>query len=291
MKHIRKLSVILVLCLLLAALPATPANAAESGSLWMNQIATENGTVIAICADTAAASGVITVTYDTGLLTFEEMTVDSTYILAHAINDKKAGTLQISWIGTGADAAGDGYALLRLRFTGAPDQNAVLTGSVYDAVGNALTITTLNFTGLSAALADGAAVNAADYTADSYAALQSAMAAADPVLTLETVTQAQLDAAAQAVTAALEALELYAPEPTPPAPTEPAPTEPAPTEPQPTQPVTNPIPTPTETQPTTTPAPQPQPAGNNGWMLIVLAVLCIAAVAAAVVILKKRGRK
>lgn len=288
MGRIRKFAILLALCLVLAALPITSAAAAQSGNLWLRQIPTGDGLTIAVCADTAVASGVITITYDSDVLSFQELTVDSAYVLAHAANDKEAGTVQISWIGTGSDAAGEGYALLRLRFEGNADQSAVLTGTVYDAAGNTIAITTLNLTGATAAVMEAETLKAEDYTADSFASVQAALQEADDLLALETVTQAQLDAAAQKLTAAVENLVVYVPEPTPPTPTEPAPTDPAPTEP--TQPGSTPAQS-DPTQPSATPAPQPQPQGDNSWMVIAVVVLCAVAVVAAVVILKKRGKK
>lgn len=289
MGNIRKLSILLALCLVLCALPVASANAAESGSLWLRHLPANDGVTIAVCADTAVASGVITVTYASELLTFQELTVDSTYVLAHAINDQETGTIKISWIGTGANAAGEGYTLLRLRFEGPADQSSVLTGTAYDAAGNTLAITTLNLTGVTAAVMEAETLQAADYTADSFAAVQTAMNEANALLEQEAVTQTQLDAAAQALLTAVENLAVYVPEPEP---TDPPATEPAPTEPAPTEP-TQPGSTPAQTDPTqpSTQAPTIAPKRDNSWMLYVLAALVAVAAVAAVVISKKRGRK
>ncbi len=278
----KKLSILLVLCLVLAALPVTSATAAENGSMWLRHIPTNDGVTLAVCADTAVASGVVTITYNSSVLSFQEMTVESTYVLAHAINDQEAGTIRISWIGTGAAVEG-GYALLRLRFAGVADQSAVLNGMVYDAAGNAVQITTLNLTGMTAAIMQAETIKAEDYTADSYAALKTALDAANTLLAQEAVTQAQLDAGAQALSAAVKNLVAATPEPpaTEPAPTEPKPTDPKPTDPKPTQPTS------VATDPVVT---DPVPKKNDTLLIVAALVLC-AVVAAAVVILKKRGRK
>lgn len=293
MVHIRKFSIILVLCLVLALLPVTSVNAAESGSIWMRQIP-YNGVTIAVCADAAVASGVVTITYNKDVLTFTELKVDSQYVLAHAANDKEAGTIKISWIGTGERSNADGYVLMWLEFEGPADLSAVMNGTVYDASGNTIAITTLNLTGVTAAIMQAETLKAENYTTDSFATMQSAMQAANAMLERVAVTQGQLDAATQALVTAMENLVVFTPEPPPTQPpaTEPAPTEPAPTEPEPTDP-TQPGSTPAKPDPTqpSTQEPTIAPKRDNSWMLIALAAVLAVAVVAAVVILKKRGRK
>lgn len=285
MGNIRKLAILLALCLVLCALPVTAANAAESGSLWLRHLPTDEGVAMALCADTDVASGIITVTYDPGQLTFQGLTVDSTYVLAHAVNDKEAGTIRISWIGTGSGSGA--YVLMRLQFAGDSLTVAELSGTAQNADGDQIAMTVLDFGAHNAAWDQAADLKAEDYTADSFASVQAALESAEALLAVEALTQAQLDALTQELLTAMENLVVYVPEPTPPAPTDPAPTEPAPTEP--TQPGSTPA-KPDPTQPSTQ-ASTGEPKGDNSWMLIALAVLCVVAVVAAVVILKKRGRK
>ncbi len=298
MRNIRRLSMVLALCLVLALLPVTSAHAADNGNLWLRQIPAVDGLSVYICADTVVASGVITITYDADVLSFVELVVSDTFVLAHAVNDKKAGTIKISWVGTGFVSEEEGYSLMVLEFVGAAEQKAVLSGTVYDESGTTLAITELDLAVLQAAVTDAQALKAEDYTADSFAPVQTALQEAKELLEKAVLTQGQLDAAVQKLTSAVENLVVYVPEPTPPEPTdptqptEPAPTEPKPTEPKPTEP-TQPGSTPAKPQPTqpATQAPAPAPQGDNGWMLIVLAGLGVVAIVAAVVILKKRGRK
>lgn len=293
MRNIRKLSVILLLCMLLCALPVSSANAAENGSLWLRQMPTDDGVTMAVCADTVVASGVITITYDSNVLAFQEVTLDSAYVLAHAINDQKAGQIRISWIGTG-EAADGGYVLLRLRFTGTADRSAVLTGSGYTADGDAIAIAVLNLTGTETAVLEAEALQAEDYTADSFAAVEAAIQEAKQLLALETVTQAQLDAVTQKLTDAMGNLVVFVPEPPPTQPpaTEPAPTDPTPTDPAPTQPATDPAPTQPDTQPVPTkPVATPVPKKNDSLLIAAGVVLGLVVLVAVVVILKKRGSK
>lgn len=289
MRSIRKLSMILTLCLVLALLPVTSAHAAESGSLWLRHLPADGGVTMALVADTGIAGGVVTITYDPSQLTFQGLTVDSAYVLAHAVNDKEAGTIKISWVGKGAESGV--YILMRLQFAAdflaGGDPFVELSGSVQNVNGEAVAITNLDFGAFNAAAYQADNLKAEDYTADSFAAVQAALAAGNAQANVETVTQAQVDALTQVLVTALDNLVVYVPEPTPPEPTEPVPTEPTPTEP--TQPGSTPA-KPDPTQPSSQ-TPAPAPKGDNSWMLIVLAVLGVAAVAVVAVILKKRGRK
>lgn len=289
MRNIRKLSIFLALCLVLCALPVASAHAAESGSMWLRHLPQNDGVSLSVCADTAVASGVITITYDSSLLAFQGLTVDSTYVLAHAVNDKETGKLHISWIGTGTDSGA--YVLMTLEFAGVPDQSSVLNGTVYDASGNTIAITTLNLTGVTAAVMQAETLKAEDYTAVSFASVQTALQEANDLLDQVTTTQAQLDAATQALVTAMDKLVVYTPEPpaTEPQPTEPAPTEPVPTEPKPSDKPTQPGSQPKPTEPVVA---DPVPKKNDTLLIVGVALaLCAVVAIAAVVILKKRGRK
>ena len=288
-KHV--FAILMALCLVLACVPVNQAAAAEeSGSLWLRHLPIDGGVTMALVADTAIGSGVITITYDKDIYTFQGLTVDSAYVLAHAVNDKEAGTIKISWIGKGAESGA--YVLMRLQFVvnfaSAGNLNVEFSGSVKNADGEEIAMTTLDFAMLNTAMAQAESLKAEDYTADSFAAVQSALAAANDQANVETVTQAQVDAATQALKTAMDNLVVYVPEPEPTdptEPTEPAPTEPAPTQPAPTQPgQTEP------TQPATNPTPAPQPQ-EDSMMLIAILAGCAVAVVVAVVLLKKRGKK
>ena len=288
-KHV--LAILMALCLVLACVPVNQAAAAEeSGSLWLRHLPIDGGVTMALVADTAIGSGVITITYDKDVYTFQELTVDSAYVLAHAVNDKEAGTIKISWIGIGAESGA--YVLMRLQFAvnfaSVGNFNVELSGSVKYADGEEIAMTTLDFAMLNTAMAQAESLKAEDYTADSFAAVRSALAAANDQANVETVTQDQVDAATQALKTAMDNLVVYVPEPEPTdptEPTEPAPTEPAPTQPAPTQPgQTEP------TQPATNPTPAPQPQ-EDSMMLIAILAGCAVAVVVAVVLLKKRGKK
>lgn len=268
MGQIRKITRLSVLLLVLTLLLAPQAAAAEgNGNLWMRQISTDDGVTFYICADSAVASGVITVKYHVGSLSFRELTVESDYVLAHAVNSKNAGAVQISWIAPADVVAEEGHILMALTFTGKKGESISFSGDVYNAAGEPVAISILDVTELTSAMEAAEALQSADYTADSFAALQTVLSQTDALLEQIAITPAQLDAALQEVNGAVSALVRLQPEPEP---TGPEPTEPAPTEPGPVIDVT-----------------------GDGWIGIIIAfgVICVVGAVVAVVIIKKRGNR
>ena len=290
MGKMRVFSIMLALLLVLTFVPTSQASATDYAcGVWLRQVPYGDGVTIAVCADAQVAAGVITITYNKDVLTFQQLKLENEYVLNHAINADEAGVIKISWIGTGAELDTKGHVLMWLEFAGMPDLSAVMTGTIYDAAGNKLAITTLNTTGLEAVMTQAETLKAEDYTADSFAAVQTALQEAKAVLNQAAVTQSQLDDAAKKLTSAMEHLVENTPEPpaTEPAPTDPVPTDPAPTQPKPTQPGSDTKPT----QAPTTQAGIVAPKRDNGWMIYALVAICAVAAVAVVVILKKRGRK
>ena len=296
MEKKRILAMLMALCLVLVFVPVNRAAAADyAEGVWLRQIPYGDGVTIAVCADAQVAGGVITITYNKDVLTFQQLKLEEQYVLSHAINDQEAGIIQISWIGTGAESKTDGYVLMWLEFVGPADLGAVMTGSVFGMPGNILPIHTLNLTGITAAIMQAEALQAESYTADSFAAVRAALKNAEELQNQVAVTQAQLDAAAETLTAAMENLVVYTPdpEPTDPPATEPQPTDPPATEPQPTesQPTES---KPVETKPTEPAATQPadqKPQDEDNMMLIPILVGCCVPIVVALVLLKKRGQK
>ena len=292
----KMLSLLLALCLMLVLVPVNRVSAADyAEGLWLRQVPYVNGVTIAVCADAQVAGGVITITYNKDVLTFQQLKLEEQYVLSHAINDQEAGIIQISWIGTGAESKTDGYVLMWLEFVGPADLSAVMNGTVFGIPGNILPICVLNLTEITAAMMQAEALKAEDYTADSFAAVTTALENAEDVQNRVAVTQAQLDAATAALTAAMENLVVYTPdpEPTDPPATEPQPTDPPATEPQPTE--SQPTQTkPVETKPTQPAGTQPagqEPQDEDSMMLIPILVGCCVPIVVALVLLKKRGQK
>ena len=269
-----------LLMLLSCVMPAVPAKAEGTNSLWMRaQI--EDGTYVAnICADTTVTDGMIEVRYDSTLITFTEVVVDSRYVAAHAVNAEEPGIVKIAWVAPG-DYGLDGtvHILMQVRFTNAEGAYVMLYGGAHAPNGGELPTTVLDFTVVPAIIAAAKNYDPADYTAESYAVLENAIANGEAVIMDLYTTQADMDAAAEAVMAAIDGLEC-APVVVPTEPTEPAPTEP-------TQPATKP--TQPATQPTQPVDPQPEPKPGNGlWIGIGIAVVVIVAAGVVVVVLQKK---
>ena len=257
MVKIRNVSRCLALLMVLALLLTAQAVAAESGALWLCASVAEEGVTAKICADTAVASGVITVTYDKRALTFREVTMDETAVAMHAVNSKVPGRLVISWVAPAGYSVEEYQILMQIRFEGTDASSISLSGSGNDLNGEAVAVTALDFTGLNTALAEVEGKLVQDYTPGSFDAMLNAEKEARELLEQEIVTPSQLAAATEKVETALAQLEPKAP-----------PTVPA----------------------TTAPAPQPN---GNGWIGIAVAAVavCAAVAVAVVVIIKKRGSK
>ena len=289
MEKKRVLAIVLSLCLMMVFVPVNRATATDYvDSLWLRYNRVTDQVQIDICADTMVSSGVITITYDAGTANFEKLVVDETYVLAYAVNDKEAGTIKISWVGTDAQSDTAGHCLMKLKFVGDHDLTVVLAGTVYDLSGKVLPMTELDFSDLEKARDQACALKAEDYTADSFSAVTEALDQSFDQL-YGAITQAEVDALTAALQVAMENLVVYTPEPPPTEPpTEPTePTEP-PTEPKPTEPK------PTEPKPTEPAATQPEdPVSQEAENVLLIPILvgCCVPIVVAVVLLKKRGKK
>ena len=256
MVKIRNVSRCLVLLMVLALLLTVQAVAAESGALWLSTSVAEEGITANICADTAVASGVITVTYDKKALTFREVTMDETAVAMHAVNSKIPGKLVISWVAPANCHVEEYQILMQIHFEGTDAGSISLSGGGNDLSGEAVAVTALDFVGLNTALSEVESKQVQDYTAGSFDAMLEAEKEARELLKKDIITPAQLAAATDKLNTALAQLEPKAP----------------------------------PTAPATTPA-EPQP--NNGWIGIAVAAVavCAAVAVAVVVIKKKRGSK
>lgn len=256
MVKIRNVSRCLVLLMVLALLLTAQAVAAESGALWLSTSVAEEGITANICADTAVASGVITVTYDKKALTFREVTMDETAVAMHAVNSKIPGKLVISWVAPANCHVEEYQILMQIHFEGTDAGSISLSGGGNDLSGEAVAVTALDFIGLNTALSEVESKLVQDYTAGSFDAMLEAEKEARELLKKDIITPAQLAAATDKLNTALAQLEPKAP-----------PTVPA----------------------TTDPASQP----SSGWIGIAVAAVavCAAVAVAVVVIKKKRGSK
>ncbi len=206
-KFLRTLALVVCLCMMMA----TVAYAAEAGQVWLSVSQSENGkdTSALIVTDTTVTDGLVKVTYDPEVLTYEGVMVSSEYVAMHSVNAAEAGVVLISWVAPEAyEHDGSAITLIEVKFRGASDA-VEATGLAHDAEGNELPIGTVDKTALEEALAEADELTEEDYTEESWAALEDAKAEAEDVLKDPTATQEEVDAAVEALKEAVEALEEY----------------------------------------------------------------------------------
>lgn len=141
MKIARKIVAMLTMTILLCVLLASTAFAAETGSMWV-AVEQDEGTEALITTDTIVTDGVVKVSYNSELLTYESIEISQTYVAMYAVNAEEPGVVRISWVGKGdQELEDDAVCLIRLNFTGTGENNQiVLTGSAHGADGSTLTL-------------------------------------------------------------------------------------------------------------------------------------------------------
>lgn len=278
----KKTARILVLAVMLCAMLAVTAFAANSGSLWLSveESSIGNSTAALVITDTTVTDGVITLTYDSTALAYDSIQITDAYVAMYAVNAETPGVVRISWVAPGVyDTNGSGVCLLQVNFSGT-GSGIALNGEVYDADRSLIVIGSVDTTELEKAIEAAEALDASSYTETSYAALAAALRNAKDVLENPTSTQSQINAATAALAKAVAALELKdtAGETTP------AETAPGETDPAESVPGTDP----TESVPGGSPG-----TGDNSSPSLMIALFVISAVGivAAIILLKKKDRK
>lgn len=268
MKKIKSIAIILVLVMALSVLLAMPAAAAENGTLWLRAEATAEGVVVSVWANTTVTDGSITIKYSSETLTYTDITVDETCVLAHAVNAENLDALQIAWVAPG-DYEKDGteHVLMQLHFAGDNVDGFSVSGYFFNAEGEKTTLAPPEgFNMLQIAIASAKALNSEAYTTASYGNLLAALDAARAELSDPAVTPERLEAARQNVIAAVQALVKLGEEPTVPETTA-APTVPA-------------------TQPA-----DPQPQDSNVGLIIAIVAVCVVAAVVVILVIKRKGNK
>ena len=208
MKIGRKVAIVLVLTVVLSALLPTAAMAAENGSLWL-KVDQKTGTQVQVVTDTVVTDGLIKLTYDSSVLTYQSTEVTEGYVAMYAVNAEEPGVVLISWVAPGGYTLESGaVCLIRVQFAGKETENTIqLTGSAHDKNGASLNFADAPDTAkLEAAVQEAEALKEADYTAASFAEVTKALEVAKAILADGTATQAEVDAAEEALRAAMKAL-------------------------------------------------------------------------------------
>lgn len=284
MRIARKAVTLLTLAALLCGLLATAAFAAEKGALWLT-VEENEGTSALIITDAVVTDGVVKLTYDSEMLTYESTEITEGYVAMYAVNAEEKGAVLISWVAPGAYALEDGaVCLIRVNFSGREQESTItLTGSVHDQSGSELNFADAPDTaGLAEAIADAQALDEGAYTEDTWAALEKALTEAKAVLANSLATQSEVDAAEKAVRDAVEALVKI------PAPTETEGTE-DPTESSATGGTEEPE-EPSSTKATEDSGDNANTGDQSGiWVFVVIAVLSAAAIV--VLMIKMKSKK
>ncbi len=208
MKRFSKIVRLLALAMVLCMMMATVAAAAEAGNVWLSVTGSETDTVATIVTDTTVTDGLVKVTYDPEVLTYQDVRVNSSYVAMYSVNAEEAGVVLISWVAPEAyEADGTALDLIEVVFEGNGTVEA--TGIAHDAEGNELAVGTVDTSALEEAIAKAEALTEEDFTQESWAAVEEAKENAEAVLADPTATQSEIDAAAEALEEAMAALEEY----------------------------------------------------------------------------------
>lgn len=206
MKRVRNSVRVMALALVLCMMMTMGVFAAENGSVWITETDTEAGTAAVIITDATVTDGVVEVHYDADALTYQSVTVNETYVAMHAVNADEAGVVAISWVAPG-EVAPEGYDwLIQVNFAGTSDEEVTLEGTLTG--GEITEAPAVDKSELEKAVLEAQGLNEDTYTAETWADLEEALAAAEAVLADPAATQEEVDAATAALRAAIDALEL-----------------------------------------------------------------------------------
>ena len=203
MKRVRNSVRVLTLALVLCMVLTMGVFAAENGSVWITET---DGTVATIVTDTTVTDGLVEVHYDADKLTYQGVTANETTVAQFAVNADEAGVVLLSWVAPEAFIPEGNEWLLQVNFSGTSDKEVTLEGTVTGAdISEAPVVDKL---ALLKTIWQAQALNEEDYTAESWADLEEALAAAEAVYADPAATQEEVDAATAALRAAIDALVL-----------------------------------------------------------------------------------
>ena len=204
-KTIRALALMVLVCMLLS----TTVFAAPNGSAWLNALesAAEDTTTAVIAADTAVSDGLIEITYDSTVLTYEGIKVDEKYVAMYAVNADEAGLVKISWVAPkDFKVKKNPVCLMEVSFSGTGAAVSA-SGTLFNAQGSQVELSVLDTAALKGAVETAKSLNKDAYTNKSYKAVEKALKDAEKVLADPAASQSRIDEAAKKLNDALNALE------------------------------------------------------------------------------------
>lgn len=212
MKTAKRTICALMMAALLLLSMGTAVFATEMNEAWLQvDDSNENVTKVSFVANSAITDGLITVTYDAAQLSYLGLEVNSDCVAYSSVNADTAGVIKMAWVSSGDYEAQD-VAVFTLIFDGETDNTIAMTGELTGRDGEPVTILdTLygaDLSELKKAVLVARGLSAEHYTADSFEAMESALAAAEALLGAQFASQEDVDAAALALNNAIDALEL-----------------------------------------------------------------------------------
>lgn len=212
MKTAKRTICALMMAVLLLLSMGTSVFATEMEDAWlMVDDSEENVTKVFFVANSAITDGLITVTYDAEHLTYAGMEVNSDCVDYSSVNADTPGVIKLAWVSDG-DYEAVGVDLFTFTFNGTTENQISMSGELTDKDGNPLniipTIYDADLSELRKAVLVARGLDAQHYTAESFAAVESALAAAEAFLGAHFASQEDVDAAALALNNAIDALVL-----------------------------------------------------------------------------------
>ena len=205
----KAVTALLLAALMIVMLPMS-AFAAENGKLWLTVSEEEGNTTALIAANTLVTDGLVVVTYDSEALTYVGVQTVEDYVAKYAVNAEEPGVVKISWVAPGPyEVDGEAFAMIGVLFEGVEEESTmIINGIAHDDVGNDVIVGEgVDKAELEKTISDAKAVNKDKYTDESVAAMEKALADAEAVFADPLATQEQVDAAAEALRNAINALK------------------------------------------------------------------------------------
>lgn len=205
----KAVTALLLAALMIVMLPVS-AFAAEDGKVWLTVSEEEGKTAALIVADTQVTDGLVVVTYDSEALTYVGVKTVEAYVAKYAVNAEEPGVVKISWVAPGPyEVDGEAFAMIGVLFEGVEEESTmIINGIAHDDVGNDVIVGEgVDKAELEKTISDAKAVNKDKYTDESVAAMEKALADAEAVFADPLATQEQVDAAAEALRNAINALK------------------------------------------------------------------------------------
>ena len=211
MKQVKKIVCALLLAALVFAMP-TAAFASEDGSMWLGTTKTSESTTVLIITDTTVTDGLMEVTYDSSVLTYQDVTVSEAYVAMYSVNAEVPGSVKISWVAPEAyKTYGSGICLIEVNFSGTEEKSTVaLSGTGHSETGSDVPFNSPDSSELEKVIleAEGLNLNPLLFTEESYSNMIDVLAIAKQVLSNPISSQKEIDHAAKALRLAMDNLRL-----------------------------------------------------------------------------------